>query len=93
MTEIKKLHRAGDVRFRAVGGETVVLRQNDALVLVLNEVGGRVLELADGRTESEIVDELIDEFEVERAELEADVSAFVTELIGEGVVVAQESLS
>ncbi len=43
------LRRRSDVRYRRIEGEAVVLRQSAAEVLVLNEVGASVLDLADGR--------------------------------------------
>jgi hypothetical protein len=43
------LRRRSDVRYRRIEGEAVVLRQSTAEVLVLNEVGASVLDLADGR--------------------------------------------
>ena len=85
MTEI--FRRKSDVRFRVIAGEAVVLRQEDAEVLVLNEVGARILELTDGsRDLAAIVDELEREFEVERAELETDVEGFVRDLLRASVL-------
>lgn len=43
------LRRRSDVRYRRIEGEAVVLRQSAAEVLVLNEVGASVLDLADGQ--------------------------------------------
>ncbi|MEA2602882.1 MAG: hypothetical protein QOF89_3874 [Acidobacteriota bacterium] len=43
------LRRRPDVRYRRIEGEAVVLRQSAAEVLVLNEVGASVLDLADGQ--------------------------------------------
>lgn len=74
--------RRSDVRFRVIAGEAVVLRQEEAEVLVLNEVGARILELADGSHSAKaIVDTLESEFEVERAELESDVETFLGDLV------------
>jgi pyrroloquinoline quinone biosynthesis protein D len=79
--------RASDVRYRVLDGEAVVLRQRAAEVLGLNRVGSRVLELVDGESGvPEILDRLADEFEVERGTLEADVRAFLDELVAAGVL-------
>jgi GeoRSP system PqqD family protein len=78
--------RAREIRFRHLGEETVVLRQSDACVVVLNEVGGRILELAEGRTRSEIVEDLATEFDVERGVLENDVVGFLQELLSSGLI-------
>ena len=82
-----RYRRVADVRYRVLDGEAVVLRQRAAEVLGLNRVGSRVLELVDGETGvPELLDRLADEFEVERATLEADVRAFLDELVAAGVL-------
>lgn len=81
------LKRCRDVRFRRVESEAVVLRQNAAEVMVLNEVGARILDLADGVTPiAGWVEALFDEFEVERGILEEDVLGFASELAEAGVL-------
>lgn len=81
------LKRCQDVRFRKVEDEAVVLRQNAAEVMVLNEVGARILDLADGVTPIEKwVDALFDEFEVDRVTLEQDVLEFAAEMADAGVL-------
>jgi len=76
-----------DVRFRAVGGEGVVVRQDAAEVMVVNGVAVRVLELLDGaRSVGVVLDALAQEFEVERPTLERDVIAYLDELLGAGVI-------
>lgn len=76
------LRRRSDVRFRVVAPEAVVIRQTVPEVLVLNAVAGRVLELCDGRTSlASLVDALVLECDVERAELERDVLGFAQELL------------
>ena len=64
------LRRARDVRFRAVDDETVVIRQEAAEALVLNELAGRILDLIDGhRTVGAVVDQLLGEYDVEEMDL------------------------
>jgi Coenzyme PQQ synthesis protein D (PqqD) len=75
------LRRRGDVRYRVLDGEAVVLRQRAGEVLVLNEVAARLLDLADGATPlAAWVETLAAEYEVERAVLERDVLDFAGEL-------------
>lgn len=63
---------------------TVTLIQG-GMLHQLNLVGGMVWERCDGNhTLAQIVDELMKEFEVEREDLEADVEAFVEDLVGKG---------
>lgn len=76
-----------DVRFRVVFDEAVVLKQDQAEVLVLNEVGGRVLAgLKRGLRPSQIVTELGSEFEASEDQLRLDVERFVTELVDAKVI-------
>jgi hypothetical protein len=76
-----------DVRFRVLRPDAVVLRQEESEVLVLNEVGGRILELlAAGRSLGEAAQELAREFEVETDAAARDLEAFVGELVAARVV-------
>jgi hypothetical protein len=71
-----------DVRYRLLLNEAVVIRQDAAEVLGLNLVGARVLELIDdGLAESEILERLVQEFDVAPKELHSDVQAFIAELV------------
>jgi hypothetical protein len=71
-----------DVRYRLLLNEAVVIRQDAAEVLGLNLVGARVLELIDqGLGQNGILETLAREFDASQPELEADVSAFLRELV------------
>ena len=64
-----------DVRYRIIAPEAVVVRQGEGEVLVLNEVAARVLELVDqGSPVGRMVEVLLEEYEVERESLAADVA-------------------
>jgi hypothetical protein len=81
------LRRSADVRFRVLDEEGVVVRQEAAEVLVLNEVATRLLALADGAAPlASWVDVLLGEYEVERPALERDVFAFAAQLLAEGLL-------
>lgn len=76
-----------DVRFRRIGEEAVVVRQDAPEVLVLNPVGARVLELlAGGEALGAVGAALAEEFEVAPAEAEADARDFAAELESAGVI-------
>ncbi len=78
-----------DVRFRRVAGEGVVLLQDANEVLALNEVGASILEHIDnGLTVPDIVERLLEEFDADRKEIEADTAEFVRELLESGVIEA-----
>jgi coenzyme PQQ biosynthesis protein PqqD len=70
-----------DIRYRIVEGEAVVVRQDAAELIVLNETGARVLQLMDGaRSVAAIIDTMVEEFAAERPDIERDVMAFIGEL-------------
>ena len=79
--------RRSDVRFRVMDGEAVVLRQDDAEVVVLNEVGTRILQLVDeGGSVDQIVALLLEEFEVGEEELRADTVEFLRDMVDTGIL-------
>ncbi len=81
------LRRRDDVRYRIVGDEAVVIRQNAAEVLALNDVGARVLELIDGGTTmGGLVDAMFEEYDVAREDLARDVVGFVESIREAGIV-------
>jgi Coenzyme PQQ synthesis protein D (PqqD) len=85
------LRRRSDVRYRRIEGEAVVLRQSAAEVLVLNEIGASVLDLADGdRPVREWIDALAEEYEADPATLARDVLEFAGELQEAGLLEAVE---
>jgi len=88
MDELARVYRrTGEVRYRIVDGEAVVVRQRAGEVMVLNSTGARIMELVDGeRPVTGIVDALGEEVEAPRATLEADVTAFLRELAEAGVL-------
>lgn len=81
------LKHKDDVRYRVVGDEAVVVRQNAAEVIALNDVGARILELIDARhSVSQLIDTMAEEYEVGRDELAQDVARFVTAMHDAGIV-------
>ena len=71
-----------DVRFRQFSPEWVVLKQSSGEVLVVNDVGGRVLQVlhAGAATQGEVVESLAGEYEVQRSVLQADIAKFLHEM-------------
>lgn len=79
--------RRTDVRYRRVEGEAVVLRQSAAEVLVVNEVGAAVLDLADGaRRVADWVDALGPQYDVDQETLGRDLLEFAAELEDAGLL-------
>ena len=81
------LARQGDVFYRHVPPETVVIRQGGPEVMVFSDVAGRILDLIDGRaTLREVAARLAGEYDASRETLERDVLDFGEELIESAVV-------
>ncbi len=75
------------VMSRRVGEETVLLDLESGLYFGVDQVGQRVWELAgSGQTLGNIVDVIVDEFDVERAQAEADVLEFAATLVERGLL-------
>jgi len=86
ITDETIVRRTANALWRPFDQETAVILPTANAVRVLNEVGARVWELADGRTFGEIINILLNEYEVERTELESDTRAFVAELCRRGLL-------
>jgi coenzyme PQQ synthesis protein D (PqqD) len=80
------IRRAPTALSRAFEHEVAVILPSASAVRVLNEVGARIWTLADGRTLSQILDVLVNEYDVERTQLRVDAEAFLTELQGRGLL-------
>jgi len=80
------IRRTASALWRSFDQETAVILPTASAVRVLNEVGARVWELADGRRFGEIIDTLVNEYDVERTQLELDAIVFLSELHGRGLL-------
>lgn len=81
------LRRCADTRYRNIGDEGIVVRQTVGEVLVLNEIGIRVLELLEAAVSvSGLLDALDAEYDIDRVTLERDVLAYLQELVDAGVI-------
>lgn len=70
-----------------LGDEAVLLDPDTGNYFGLNEVAARILELAATETTVDrIVKALLDEYDVDRPRLEADVAAFVQDLEAKGLL-------
>jgi pyrroloquinoline quinone biosynthesis protein D len=79
--------RREDVLAQAAGATVVLLTPDTGEYYTLNEVGGRIWELADGtRTAAEIGGVLQEEYEAPAEEIAADVLEVLGELAQEGLV-------
>jgi hypothetical protein len=84
-----KLRIADEVVARQVGAETVILHLARGIYFGLNPVGARVWQLLGSdapRTLAQVCDVLVEEFDVSREILEADVLRIADELLTQGLV-------
>lgn len=72
---------------RIVGTETILFDTQSSSYYSLNEVGGRFWTLVQEQKETrEILSTLIDEFEVDRSRLEADIASLANQLQTLGLI-------
>lgn len=84
---MSKYRRCVDVIYRVIKDEAVVVRTAAAEILALNEVGARILDLLDGGSPlAAVLDRVEQEYDVDRAQLEADAREFLDELVTSGVL-------
>ena len=77
-------------RFRRFDDEGVIVNQKNAEALVVNEVGARLLEVADGRrTIADCAELLVTEFDAERDVIERDLLTFANALVDAGVAAVE----
>ena len=82
-----ELQIPAEVVARRVGDETVLLHLPSGTYFSLDAVGARVWELLGaGRTLADACDVMLDEFEVSREQLEADVLKLAEELAAHNLV-------
>lgn len=73
---------------RVIDGEAVLMLSDANEIVVLNHVGARIYELADGaRTVATIAATITAEYAVSAESAEADVSAFIADLVAQQILV------
>jgi hypothetical protein len=78
-----------NVRFRRLFDEAVLIQQETAEALVLNETAISFLEACDGkRTVNEIISGMVEDFQVSAEDLAADLGTFIQQLEQEGIIKA-----
>lgn len=90
LSESTRLRLAEDVSYQSLGpGEqTVLLSLTSGYLYTCNETTAAFLDALDGqRSFGEVLDLLVEQFDVSREQLRADMQGLVEELIGEGLIV------
>jgi len=80
----ERLRQCERTASRVIDGKAVVITIDHNQLHVLNAVGTRVWELADGRPLSDIVDDVVREFAVDRERAALDVCTFAEQLLAVG---------
>lgn len=76
---------------RVIDGEAVLILSDASEVNVLNSVGSRIYELADGsRSVGEIIDSIVKEYDATPEQAEKDVAAFLQQLVEREVLIYSE---
>ena len=82
--------RDTDLDWREVEGELVALDLRESRYLAVNQTGKQLWSaLVDGATRVELVDRLVDAFEIERSQAEADTDAFLGDLESRGLLIRE----
>jgi hypothetical protein len=74
-----------------VDGEALIVLADSAEVAVLNRIGSRIWELADGsRTVAEIVKIIVAEYETTPEQADRDVTSFIQQLVENRMLMLQD---
>jgi len=79
--------RKKGVVHRKILDEYILVDTREGEVLTLNEVGGEIWDLIDGRRSvAEIIRMLVEQYEVSEEDAEGDVEEFLTQLLEAGLI-------
>ena len=84
---LERIVERKSIPWRMIIDEGILLDPETRRVLVINEVGGKIWSLIDGqRTVAQIVDGILQEYDAPREQVEADVMAFLKQMMEYGLV-------
>lgn len=87
MTSDETFDVPAGVAARRVGNETVILDLGSGHYYSLNEVGTRIWELvAEGRSLDAVCAALVEEFDADRALIDADATSLIEDLVANGLL-------
>ena len=87
LVDLQEIRLREGVITKIVGDEMVLLDYERGIYYGLNDVGARMLFLiAEGRTLPEVVERLLEEFEVTGPTLQSDLQTLIAELQAKGLV-------
>jgi hypothetical protein len=77
---------------RVIDGEAVVILADSSEVNVLNQVGSRIFELADGsHSVEDIVALIVDEYDITGEQAKSDVNEFLHKLVDQSILIFDEN--
>ena len=77
---------------RIIAGEAIILTPQDSKIRNLNETGSRIWELlAEKPTVGDIIQRIHAEFDVNEAQAQSDVMAFLEQMMAKGLVTVQDN--
>ena len=87
-TENEKIALSSRLRHRAVGDDGVLVHLDNGRVIVVNEVGLHIVQqLASPKTKHDLTESITTTFDVDTAQVEADLDLYLAELEKEQVLV------
>ncbi len=79
--------RAGDLTWREIDGDLVILDLRSSTYLTANSSASVLMkELAEEKSNDQLVQALVEAYNIPAAQAEADVTAFVETLVNEGLL-------
>ena len=92
LSEKQVFELSSEVLFQEVSGELVLLDMASESYFGLDEVGARVWSiLGEGQSFGQVLDRLLEEYDVDRATLESDVAALLDSLKEAGLISVPKS--
>lgn len=92
VSERTRLRLAEDVTYQSLGSgeQTVLLSLTTGYLYTCNETTAAFLDALDGkRPFGQVLDGLLEQFDIAREELRADMESLVEDLMGEGLIVEE----
>lgn len=87
MTNPDAVHLSPDIRYRTVTPEGVVVHLKRGEVVVVNELGVKILELIEKTgSRSDVIDRLSQTYDAPRDRIEADVQQFCDDMRNHGLL-------
>ncbi len=89
---LQRVSLAPDIIMRVIDGEAVMLKLGDEEVFALNQTAARVVQfIVEGKNVDAMVDVLSGEYQMEKKDVECDVSDLLDALASKGLVIVEHT--